>query len=882
MLNIKIIYKKSYLGIIFSIPTFAFGVENSLQNSNDSSVGQVKFTQESGPPPGFSDADLNVTQTNYISLYYGNTFLGNVMGTYDNDTINLGDLLAQVKQIPGILQPEVVAAALKGNIATNSDHLCSGANQSNQENTKPYCSVIAPEVAGVIFDPDNYRADIFLNPKYLSAEAVASTRPTIADSTAGFSYIANNSFTASATTETQTYSLNNISYFGEENNNLNIQSNLTQNNTQGQNGISTYTLQNAEITRLNNGLYYQVGMFSPISGGGFIGAPTVLGASVQNYGVLNSTAQGSPVPLFFALPSQVAVYKNGYLISTQSFNAGKQQLDTSSFPAGSYDLTLKITNNLNQTTTQTVFFVKQSSLPPSGSPNYQASLGVLQGNTNASGGSGIVIPSFVSVPVFTYTQIRKLGAAYGLQSSVMTSFNRAYLSELLNYYGVNWQLSPGALLSNNKQYGWLLNASFLPVNFPDLQIMSNNQQISNSQNTNSTGSDVTMSNFSPVSSASFQSTNSLNWTINPRTQLGLTESYQKSPGAGGVVQYGINMSRVLMQNELMALNLSGSVIKINGQDPTYSLQLSSTFNTVYDISVGVAAGYNNANTIQYANGGSYSVYKPNYSESVNKNFSWGPNGTSNLAANAQFDQTYMGNNNTLALNYISQYMAADLTYNNNKAITYTDMGGGALVSSSQTFNQISANFQDNIAVTGSGIAFGYLGGNNAGVMTSLKAPAPVNADVYINGQDVGQVSSGGSRGFFLNPYQTYQVTIQPQGAAEYGFDSRPKQEVLYAGNMADLQWVLTKQYVLFAQIVNSNNKPLSNMLMISNNPNDFNTTDDNGYIQANMPEDASSIEFKDINGNSCKVTINPKEISTQDQNDLVVLNTPLVCEPVKE
>lgn len=863
-IKLKFNPKLFFLGSALASPSLLFGAS-------------VQFETPSGPPPGFEDSELNVTQTNYISLYYGNTFLGNVMGTYDNSTVDLGDVSKLVANIPGIIDPQKVAAALQGKLPTNAENLCSGSNPSQ----KPYCSIINPEVAGVIFDANHYRATVFVNPKYLATEDQGNLRPTIADSTAGFSYIANNVFSVASSTGSQNYSLNNISLFGKGNNVVNVTSNLSQLTGSSVSSSSVYTLQTVDLTRFKNGLYYQMGMFTPQPGGAFLGGPTVLGVSVQNFGILNQAAQGNPIQVYLPLPAQVAVYKNGYLISTQSFNAGKQQLDTSSFPEGSYELTLKITNNIGQITTQNVFFVKQSSLPPTGSPNYQASIGVLQSNTTNPGGNGVILPNFTSVPLFSYGQLRRLGSDFGLQSSLMTTFDRAYLAETLNYYGESWMLSPGVLVSNNQQYGWLLNAVFTPISLPSFQFTSNNQKILNSNsNSSSSSSNITASNYTPVSQTSIQSTNTITWMVNPLTNIDASESYTKEQGGAGTVQYGLTLSRTLFSNELLSFQLTGSMIKSTGQTPVFSLQLSSSFNTIYNINVGLGVGYGNANTITNENGSTYNVYKPFYSESVSKSSTWGPNNANSLITSANFNQGFTSNNNNYQLSYTSQLMQAEFNYSQNSVKQYTNVGG-ALQSTSQSFNQLSGNILNNITITAGGIASGYQGGNQSGIMADVQAPEPTTADVYINGVDYGAVKSNVGKAFFLPGYQTYDVTIQPNGMTQYGFDSKPKTVVIYNGNMALLKWTLTKQYVLFAQIVDENNKPLSNMLMVSTNPNEFNTTDDNGYIQANLPENATSISFQSISGDKCTVSLNPSKINQKDKNDLVVLDKPLVCEADK-
>lgn len=230
------------------------------------------------------------------------------------------------------------------------------------------------------------------------------------------------------------------------------------------------------------------------------------------------------------------------------------------------------------------------------------------------------------------------------------------------------------------------------------------------------------------------------------------------------------------------------------------------------------------------------------------------------------------------MDYNSDLLDVDFTYNRTTSKQYTNTGSGPLQLATQTITQVSANVFNNIAITSSGIGTGYMGGSLAGILAEVKAPDEMNSTVFINGQNYGTVKSNSGKAFFLPPYQTYQVTIQPDGAGQYGFDSRPKEITIYQGNMANAEWVLSKQYVLFAQIVDSKNQPLPNMLMVSGNAGHFNTTDEHGYIQVSLPEDSQSLTFQGISGGKCTVKFNPTDVKKQDQNDLVILDKPLICE----
>ena len=73
---------------------------------------------------------------------------------------------------------------------------------------------------------------------------------------------------------------------------------------------------------------------------------------------------GSPVQVFLYAPSKVNVFRDGRLIGTGFYQAGKQQLNTSTFPDGAYTIQIVIESQTGQTTEETQTFVKTSRLPP--------------------------------------------------------------------------------------------------------------------------------------------------------------------------------------------------------------------------------------------------------------------------------------------------------------------------------------------------------------------------------------------------------------------------------------------------------------------------------------------------------------------------------------
>lgn len=860
----------AFIGL-FALRAFA---DNPAGNTN------VKFVESNTPPPGFEDSVLNVTETNYISVYYGGQFIGNITSTYNDNTVKLSDVTTIVNKIPGIKNANAVVQALSGALPNNADHLCPADN--NPQN-RPYCSIITTPIAGVIFDPNNYVATIFVNPDYLTVNEQTVKTASLPNSTAGFSYLGANNFAISTTSGQQTYSLNNQSYFADGNSMLNLQSNLTQTNTTattGSNNASsaTYTVQNIGLSRLVNGKYYQVGMMMPYTGF-FINGQTILGVSMQNYGIIPIQAQGTPIQVFLPLPAQVAVYKNGYLISTQSFDAGKQLLDTSSFPVGSYDVQLKITNSLGQTTTQTQFFVKQPSLPPKGEPDYQVSMGMMQSNQNSSGGSGIILPSFLTEPFFDYTETRKVGNNFGLQSTIVTNFNRAYLTEALAYYGANFQLAPGVLVSNNQQYGWLVNFSFIPQRWPNFSLSSNNQKIFGA-NTGSlaqqTGNPLVGSNFSPLTQTSFQSNNLANLSIGQKTTLSANYQITEIPGQVPQTQYGGTFSRTLIANSLLTLQMTGTLTKATGNNVTISIGLSVGFFTANNLSISLGAGADNTTQItNTTTGTTYNQYEPNYNATVTKNYYWGDSKHDNLGITGSVNHTYSADTDSLSSYFTTGLAAGNLNFSRNLTRSYTNTNG-TINTASASSTQISGNVQSNVVYSQGHWAYGYQGSNTSGLLVYLTAPDHgASADIFVNGQNAGVAKTNKPTALFLSPYQTYNVTISPNGEQQYGFDQAPKPVTLYNGNIQFVQWVLTKQYILFAKIIDTKGNALGNSLLESKNVGDFNVTDAGGYIQANIDSDQTLIKFKQMSGNECVVTI-PKTAKPNDDG-LILLSEPLVC-----
>ena len=74
-------------------------------------------------------------------------------------------------------------------------------------------------------------------------------------------------------------------------------------------------------------------------------------------------------------------------------------------------------------------------------------------------------------------------------------------------------------------------------------------------------------------------------------------------------------------------------------------------------------------------------------------------------------------------------------------------------------------------------------------------------------------------------------------------------------------------------MVDEQGKPLPNLLL--ENKNEFDTTDETGYIQAGITTAQHNLVFRSIDGDTCTVSLPDK---LKPKEGVIVLDKPLVCE----
>jgi len=232
------------------------------------------------------------------------------------------------------------------------------------------CGVLEPPIAGIIFNEGQFRVDVFVNPELLTLkDAPIITRLSAPDPR-----------------DTGLVSLSGA--FGEsQSNGRNYNIGLFGKSTHGD-GYLDYTIsateehpgprvENLSFNRDNGDHHYRMGLFRsrPFA---LLNSVDIMGARVSSS--LNTRLDleqiaGSPIALFLPRRSIVQIRRDGRLLSSKSYPAGNQLVDSQTLPAGAYEIELTIIDPVGGERSENRFFVKSAELPPVGEDVYHVELG---------------------------------------------------------------------------------------------------------------------------------------------------------------------------------------------------------------------------------------------------------------------------------------------------------------------------------------------------------------------------------------------------------------------------------------------------------------------------------------------------------------------------
>ncbi|NMC63580.1 MAG: hypothetical protein GYA55_10495, partial [SAR324 cluster bacterium] len=286
--------------------------------------------------------------TTVFDLYLNDTPIGNILANFSDTWFEIdspGDVVEQ-------LQSKITGGELK------LQELCTGKIMGRRE---------MPEIGSVIFDPNTFRIILSIDPKYLKVGGVSRSN-LLPDPERALAIQQGVQITSSGNTSAfpASSSLSHRTRFSLGKSFLRGEGTFNQDNSNsGDSGDgSSYTLTELSAGTFWGAVRQDLGLLRS-SGTRLVGSVEYAGTKVENTDqvlVDQDLVRGSPIRIFVPSRSRVEFFQGSRLLDSQILNAGLQEIDTSSFPQGSYDVEVRIHESSGNIIQERHFFAKSGLL----------------------------------------------------------------------------------------------------------------------------------------------------------------------------------------------------------------------------------------------------------------------------------------------------------------------------------------------------------------------------------------------------------------------------------------------------------------------------------------------------------------------------------------
>jgi hypothetical protein len=711
------------------------------------------------------------------------------MATFAPGSFAFLDPEAVVARLPQIARPGTVTLALSGDLEPNAALAC-GAR------SRPGCGILEPAVAGVIFDADRFRVDIFVDPELLDPHFAQPPRFQPAPQ-AGFSALETVSVAVAGSTSDGTdFALRSYSLLAYDTGRLTTETSVSSADDSNLDAIA------AEADR--QGWRYIGGLYRTALSS-LLGERRLLGAgaaSTTDTRLDREQIDGNPITVFLPTRAQVELRREGRLLSSQTYPAGNHVVDTTALPEGAYEVTLKIRQIDGSVREEAHFFAKTSAVPPRGAPRYVLEAGLV-------GHEGDRPADFAANgPAVHGGTTSRLSEAFALGSDLILSV-RSQVLELSAFYLASFStLSVGTLGAADGTVGLSLNANGLLDRFS--YGVSGRQMWADDHGP--TDRDV----LSPASNGVTRLDLSLSYAFVAGPRVGLRASWHRHDGADGQYAFGPTFfaplpplfgSRVdLMAEATQAEDETRAVVRLRVLFDSRRYTVSSEH--------GYAAGFGNGRS--------------------------SPTGmASRIDAFWKDDDLVQGDlraGGGVAREFGTDFVRAQADYSgpHGRALSQVEHRLG-----SDSNTVYGANALVNVVGDGDGVTWGGQNTFRSGVVIAVEGAGDASFSILVDGRPQGTVKVGQRIPLLLPEYNLYEIRLEAIGTPSVRFDASPRTVSLYRGTIRTLEWQVDPVFVAFGRLLDSAGRPLTDAALEGGlEPA---VTDAHGYFQI---ETAGSTELR--------------------------------------
>ncbi|HET9810462.1 MAG TPA: CS1-pili formation C-terminal domain-containing protein [Sphingomicrobium sp.] len=783
--------------------------------ADDGKSAAPSAIEADGVPDGF--ADLARERDLLVDVYFGGRKIGEARIMARSGYVRFkepGRILALVPNID--IAPEL-SAAVAGNLKSNARLVCS-------DGTTKGCGLLEPAIAGVIFDEDRFRLDLFVNRKWLRLirpdEDVYLPAPT-----APLSLTSSMGFALSGSSETApVYNLQNRTIVAFHDARIRSDSSYA-----SKFGLLVDTLV-GEIDR--PGVRYSGGLFwAP--GVDLTGQRRILGlgaATQFDTRTDRDSVRGTPLILFLDQPARVDVMIDGRLLDSRSYEAGNNILDTSNLPDGSYSLLLRIHEAGGAVREERRFFARNADIAPVGQPIYFAYAGIL---ANSRPGRPISLSSDL---FYQFGTARRLNDKVALDLTVIGTGRRPVLEAgtwLMSSLG---RLRVAGLVSAAGDHGALVqlssgNTGRLAFNFDLRWIWSHDGKpvIPLSRRVD-TFNAVPLEGAELGSGSYTQASGSIGYRLGA-AYLALIGSLRKDEGSPADYSVGPNLNWPLVSTNGLQVALQADA------------QLTRT----------ATAGYLGVRL--FFNSGGYSVSSTAGRRGISSRDEAAASRTRAVGDTTAHFSTSREDGTDLSLAAgLSRELESTAghaqgslysRFGNLRGEVRHDFEGDRRTQYGLTLQTAAVANRDDFVIGGRALA-------ESALLVSVDGTRGQSEfDILVDNQPRGRVRSGGSLSIFLQPYQAYSVRLRPVDAASVWFDSAAREFTLYPGNVEHLRWTVEHLVTVFGRAVRPDGTPVADATITSRRG--IGRSDSNGYFQIEV-SDNGSLAFASKES-ACTVTV---------------------------
>lgn len=756
-----------------------------------------------GEPEGFSN--LIEEHVLLVDVYFGGVRKGEAKISAAPGTVSFLEPESAIDLLPELTDRLAIEAALAaGNLSANSQLACSSTSDPKE------CGKLSPEVAGVIFDRDRFRLDVFVNPRFLTIQD-NNGEAYLPEPGKGFGVI--NSFGAVMSGQ-----------LGSASNSYNFQDSVIigsgDRRIRGDLSYASELGFGAERLALewdHPGLRYSAGaLWAP--GNEISGRRKLLGVGVETQIDTRRDKDeifGSPVVVYLEQRARVDVVRDGRVLSSAIYEPGNQQVDTTNLPEGNYDIELRIEEPGRQAREERRFFTKSRRIPSQGRTDFF----VFGGTVVADSRRGSLDPS--GHPYFQGGMAHRLNEDWAIEGSIEATDEGASAeigATLLSHVA---QLRAAAVVDVAGTYGGILQlassgTSRFNFNF-DLRHIEKAADKADSA-TPPAGPAMPGDPFDTLDLA------------------GYGESYSQ---IGGIVSYSIASLRFLgtffyrdddaqearysigPSLEWDVLRKGPFMVTLRG-DLTATERGSSGF-------AGISLRLLERNSTLTALGGTRASGIAD--DDVGRgpvaavSGAWSPNvAGGELALGAGFEHLPRKDDVVLSTEFRHPLgsFAGDLVHSDGPSSAVT---------------QYSVGFQTTLAA-GAGTVQ-VAGRTTTESMVVARVGGARDADrfeILVNEQVAGTIEGSRPYTLALPAYRAYDVRIRPTGRDLLAYDSSPREVSLYPGTVTKLEWTAAPVTIKFGRLMSPNGISVGGVSITGKGI--WTETDDDGYFQIEVPDDA--------------------------------------------